>query len=84
MTVLNYIREQKRKLEERHLGETFLCLAGEDPLCVAQVKGCAGFDFTRSAQEILSEIDGLRGLNVSERERACAYYRRKKSGKTFA
>ena len=75
MTVLNYIREQKRKLEERHLGETFLCLDGEEPVAVSSKDTGRQTDVARSAWEILREIDGLRGLNVRERECACAPFK---------
>ena len=71
MTVLNYIREQKRKLEEKHMGETFLCIAGEEPIGMGEATGdCAQTGGTRSAWDILREIDAMHGLNVYERERA--------------
>ena len=85
MSVLNYIREQKRKLEERHSGETILYLADEEPISIIEVKeDGANSQYMRSASDILREIDNLRGLNVREREIAYADYRRKKYGKTIA
>lgn len=92
MTVLNYIREQKRRLEARHAGETFVYFAGEDPMSVDEVRAerarTAGVDenygATRSAWDILREIDAMQGFNVREREQAYADYCRKKQGKTVA
>lgn len=55
MNVLNYIAMQKRKISEKHSGETYLCGRGEAVL------------ITRGAREILEEMNRLEGLNVEER-----------------
>lgn len=55
MNVLNYIATQRRKISEKHLGETYLCGRG-GTLVIA-----------RDAREILAEMDRLEGLNVRER-----------------
>lgn len=55
MNVLNYMAMQKRKISERHSGETYLYGRGETVLV------------TRGAREILEEMNGLEGLNVKER-----------------
>ena len=56
MTVLNYIKRQRDKVIERHMGETYFNCGGE----TVQVPA-------RSAYDILREIDAMQGLNVKER-----------------
>ncbi len=60
MTVLNYIARQRERISKRHEGETFLL-------------GREGEDFrleTRTALDILKELNAVEGLNVREREAA--------------
>ena len=95
MTVLNYIREQKRKLERKHAGETYVYFSGEEPMGIDGVSASGGqtavepetveYGTTaRTAWDILREIDAMQGFNVREREQAHADYCRKKYGKTVA
>lgn len=74
MTVLNYINNQRKSIRDRHEGELFVYFA-----CGAVVQAeceapAARSGRARSAEEILAELDGLKGLN--KRERA-AYSRRR-------
>ncbi len=62
MTVLKYITMQKNKLREKHTGETYLF--GRDVEAVPVQ--------SRSAYDILNEIDAMQGLNKSERVYGCA------------
>lgn len=56
MTVLNYMKRQREKLIEKHFGETFMCCGGE----TVEVT-------SRSAYDILNEINAMQGLNLKER-----------------
>lgn len=59
MNFTAYIQNQKSRIRARHEGELFLVSAdGVYPL--------------RDTEEILSEMNGLPGLNVSEREQAAS------------
>lgn len=64
LTVLKYIAEQRNKLAAKHVGETFVYGLEEEAV---QVR-------SRSVYDILSEIDGLQGLNVRERAFAAERY----------
>ncbi|MCM1438432.1 MAG: hypothetical protein NC131_04380 [Roseburia sp.] len=61
MTVLKYMERQREKVAAKHMGETYLF--GGDGEAVELPR--------RSAYDILSEIDAMRGLNVKERFYAC-------------
>ncbi|MDE7163574.1 MAG: hypothetical protein K2O44_05810 [Clostridia bacterium] len=61
MTVLNYMAMQKNRLRRKHTGETFLL--GRDDEAVPVL--------SRSAYDILNEIDAMQGLNTNER--TCGY-----------
>ncbi|MDE5766735.1 MAG: hypothetical protein K2I17_06175 [Clostridia bacterium] len=62
MTVLNYMAMIKNKLREKHNGETYLFGRDVEAMPVQ----------SRSAYDILGEIDAMQGLNKSERT-ACGY-----------
>lgn len=57
MKVMNYIAMLKNKLREKHTGETYLCGKDVEAMPVQ----------SRSAYDILGEIDAMQGLNKSER-----------------
>ncbi|MGN0817922.1 MAG: hypothetical protein ACI4L9_03035 [Candidatus Coproplasma sp.] len=59
MNFTAYIQKQKNRIRERHEGEIFLVRKdGVFPL--------------RDTSEIMKELNGLKGLNVSEREQAAS------------
>ena len=69
MTVLNYMKEIRERIAERHIGETFFVSADGEA-----VKLSGGAEKTESAvkprrtvYDILREIDAMQGLNLKER-----------------
>lgn len=60
MTVLRYMAEQKAKIRQRHTGEEFFFQGTSDKNAPVKLE-------KRSAEVILREIDGLKGLNTAGR-----------------
>lgn len=55
MDIFNYFEMQKRRIRDRHAGDTCIVFGGDSaPVC-------------RTAWEILAEIDAMQGLNTRER-----------------
>ncbi len=66
MSVLNYMEKQKNRIRTRHEGETFFFGGEVEGLRVE----------TRSAYDILDELNALDGLNTCERLAAnCCFVR---------
>jgi hypothetical protein len=69
MTFTAYVQRQKNLIRGRHVAETFLIVGGDVILLnadnAAQAESCS-----RSTEDILKEIDGMKGLNTHERAAA--------------
>ena len=74
MSVLVYMAEQKAKIRVRHSGEEFFFQSARESCSPVRM------EHLRSAEEILRDIDAMKGLNVEEREFFARRERRKKSG----
>jgi hypothetical protein len=68
MTFIAYVQRQKNLIRDRHTAETYL-ISGNDVIFIDDGTPKSDKTTPRTSEEILDEIDNMRGLNTIERAR---------------